>query len=194
MEYSKAKTYDHFAYPLPFNDELDELKLRPYRTNSELERKIQQVFMSSKFKWSQLFFDVSTSGSRMLIRDMGRVAVACTRYFLAHPQQFANNMENIHLQILVRMWKQVFNHCRFQEVKLDRYLSTTLKAVSVDNGLLEELVRTVEQGDFIQHNDDMVKKRVGKGLREHNPASLREGDKHFEALVRIAEMEQGSLL
>lgn len=194
MEYSKAKQYDHFAYPIPFQRELDELGLRPYRTNSELERKIQQVFTSSKFKWSQLFIDVSTSGSRMLVRDMGKVGVSMVRYFLAHPQQFGHNMENIHLQLLVRMWKQTFRHCKFQEKELDRYMSTTLKSVSVENGLLEEFIRTVEQGDFIQSDDDMVKRRENKALREHAPASLREGDKHFERLVRIAENESGSLL
>lgn len=196
MDYQEAKSYDHFAYPIPFSQELRELNLVPYRANKELESKINYIFShpSLPSKNRQLFLDVSTSGSRLLVRDMSRVAISIVRYFLLYPQQFDHNLENIHLQLLVRMWKQTFFHCKLQSRELDEYYSLKLKTLSIENNLLEELLSSVRDKRYIQHGDDMVKRRTGKGLREHNPASLSEDGDYFKHLVSIAENEQSSFL
>lgn len=176
---------EHFAYPLPFNSELYEQGLIPYRTNKVLKDKVHWLFSHVKFEHRELYLEVSSMGSRGLLNDMARVAVGAVRYYLMYPQQFGRKMENIHLQLLVKMWRQTFRHCKYQEKKLDKYYATKMMLMAIDNGLLEELIRTVEEKDYIQHGDDMVKKRVGKGLREQNRASMKEGSSNFEYLCSL---------
>ena len=176
---------EHFTYPVPTNKELEELDLVPYRTNAVLHRKIDFLFRHVSFMHRKLFIDVSTSGSRQLINDMSTKAVAITRYFIENPQQFGNKMDNIHLQILVRMWKQTFRHCKMQNIELDKYYATKMKLMSIDNGLIEELIRTIDEKDYIQNGNDMVKIRNDIGLRDNHRGSLKEGSKHFEYLAGL---------
>jgi len=178
-------TTEHFAYQVPHNVELEELNLIPYRTNSTLHRKIDYLFRHVKFEHRKLFIDVSTNGSRQLVNDMSTKAVAITRHFIQYPQQYNHSMENIHLQILVRMWKQTFKHCKFQEKELDKYYSTKIILLMIENGLIEELIRTVDKEDYIQNYDDMVKKREGVSLRTNERGSMKEGSKHFEYLASL---------
>ncbi len=178
-------TEDYFAYPIPFNSELKDIDLIPYRTNSQLHRKIDYLFRHVKFEHRQLFIDISTSGSRQLICDMSVIAVGIIRHFILYPQKYGHKIDNIHMQILVRMWKQTFKHSKLQEKKLDKYYSTKIVLLMIENGFIEELVRTVKEDDFIQDYDDMVKKRKGSGLRESNRASMKEGSKHFEYLANL---------
>ena len=176
---------DHFAYPIPFNSELREMELIPYRTNTELHRKIDYLFRHVKFEHRKLFIDVSTSGSRQLVSDMSTIAVGIIRHFILYPQKYGHKIDNIYMQILVRMWKQTFKHCKLQERQLDKYYSTKIVLLMIENGLMEELVRTVQKDDFIQDYDEMVTNRDGKGLRESNRASMKEGSKHFEYLASL---------
>ena len=157
---------DHFAFPLPHNKELEELNLKPYRTNKELKDKISYIFSHPYNPHRQLFSDVSSSGSRTLLNSMSTVAVACTRYFLDNQQQFGKSFDNIYMQILVRMWKQTFYHCRLQSIELDKYYATKMKLLLIENGLPELLLETCRDKNYIQHYDDMVKRRVGVGLRD----------------------------
>jgi len=156
------KDYGHFDYPTPFNKELVELGLVPYRTNSPLKRKIDYIFRHIHNPHRQDFIDISTSGDRKLVEDMATRAVALVRHFLLYPQQYGHKLENIHLQIIVRMWRQMFRQRVMQNKPTDIYYPARMKLVSIENGLLEELIRTVESKDYIQHNDDMVKKRYDK--------------------------------
>lgn len=185
MDNNTIRKIEHFSYPLPYNKELYELGLIPYRANVALRRKIDELFRSPKFLYRELFIDVSTSGSRQLTNDMARVAIGSCRYYLMYPQQFAHSMENIMMQVIVKMWKQTFRHCAYQEKELDKYYAAKMKLLSIENGLWEELLRVCEENDYIQHGDDMVKKRKGKGLRESNRASMREGSKYFEYLASL---------
>ena len=169
MTREETKNTEHFAYPLPFNDELYELQLIPYRTNTHLKIKIDYIFRHVTFEHRELFIEVSTSGSRELLSDMSRVALGCTRYFILNPQQFAYKMENIHMQILVKMWKQTFKHCKMQYKELDKYYATKMKLLMIENGLIEELIRTADEKDYIQTNDDMVKRRVNKYTNKELP-------------------------
>ncbi len=193
MNKQDIKSIEHFAYPLPTNMELRESELIPYRTNARLKRKIDYLFRHVKFEYNSLYIDVSTSGARTLTTDMSNIAVGATRYFLQNPQQFAHKLDNVTLQIIVKMWKQTFKHCKLQEKELDRYYATRMKLLGIDNGLVEELIRTVEEKDFIQHNDNMVKKRTTISPLTNKPVGLRdkvsygthEGSKTFEYLCSL---------
>jgi len=185
-----------FDYPIPLNNELD----KPYRTNPKLLKLIDYIFRHVKFEHRRLYIEVSTAGTRTLTKDMANVAVAITRHFIDNPQQYGHKMENIMMQIIIRMWKQTFKHCILQEKPLDKYYAAKFQLLTIENGLWEELIRTVDNKDYIQHGDDMVNKRIGVisnttgkqvGLRErknnkiHSPASLKEGGKQFEYLASL---------
>jgi hypothetical protein len=183
----------HFDFSLPFNKELGELKLIPYRTNKQLKDKINYLFTHPKFEHRELFSNVSSSGSRGLLNDMSIVAVGAMRYFMAYPNQFANKVDNIHMQILVRMWKQTFKHCKMQYRELDKYYATKMKLLAIENGFIEELIRTCNQEDYIQRNDDMIKVRTTKsvitgetvGLRDRVSYGTHEGGDTFEYLCNL---------
>lgn len=176
----------------PFNRELD----IPYRAPKKLKEMIAYIYSHPKVpkKNRELFIDVSQAGSRTLVNDMACVAIAICKYFVDHPQQFAHSMENIHFPILHRMWHQVFNHM-FKQERTEHiegvFLRTSLKMLSIENGFLDELLRVVQEKDYYQTNDDMVKVRSGvelrgrKNAKQHNPASLHEGDTHFEYLCSL---------
>ena len=118
------------------------------------------------------------------------------KYFVENKQQFGGSMENIQLQVLRRMWIQTFSHM-FKQGRDDHteaewtYLGVTYKMLGIENGFWDELLRVVVDEDYHQSNDGMVKVRMGLGLRgrkntkQHNPASLNEGDKHFEHLCSL---------
>ncbi len=160
---------DHFDFPVPYNSELAELELKPYRTNSELLRKIDYIFRHPYNPFNSEYVDISTSGSRQLTSDMGNVAVSMVRHFLLYPQRYNHSLDTIHLQILVRMWKQLFKHVSMQNKSVDKYMATKMKLLSIENNLLEHLLQTCNNKDYIQHNDDMVKKRTYMG----KPVELR---------------------
>lgn len=182
------------AYLVPFNNELDV----PYRAPKKLKEMMSYIFSHPKVPKAQrrLFLDVSSVGSRTLVNDMACVAIAMTQYFVDHPQQFGSKMENIEFQILRRMWKQVFNHMWKQERTEHteeewQYLGIKYRMLSIENGLFDELLRVVNENDYHQTNDSMVKRREGvelrgrKNAKQHNPASLKEGDTHFEYLCGL---------
>ena len=149
----------HMDYLSPFTSELKEENLIPYRTNTKLKRKIDYLFRHAKHIYREQFISVSTSGSRYLIEDMSIRAVGMVRHFFLYPQQYNHKLDNIHFQIIHRMWKQLFKHTMLQGKEPDKYYATKLKLLSIENGLLEELIRTVEEEDYIQHSDNMIKVR-----------------------------------
>jgi len=197
MTSSEIKQIEHMGYLVPFNRELDV----PYRAPKKLKEMINYMYSHATVPKAQrmLFLDVSSVGSRSLVNDMAVRAIAMCRYFLNHPQQFGNSMENIQFQVLSRMWKQVFNHMfkqdRYPTQELERgewkYLGIKYRMLSIENGFWDELLRVTKEEDYYQTNDSMVKVRYGIGLRErkntkqHNPASLIEGTKHFEYLCNF---------
>ena len=160
-----------FEYPLPHNDELK--PLRPHKTNKILEEKIRYLFSHIKFPYYKLYIDVSTSGKRALTRDMANIAVACTRYFIEHPQQYNHSFETIHMSILVKMWKQTFNHCRMQRKEIDKYYATKTVLLGIENGLFDELIRTCFDKDY-KYADDLVKHRATISALTNEQVGLRD--------------------
>jgi len=191
MNVSDRRKIDHFAYAVPFNSELD----LPYRAPKKLKDMINCLFSHPTFesKRRKLFIDVSMSGSRVLTNDMARVAISMCRHFVDNPAQYGHALENIQMQIIVRMWRQVFNHMFKQSRidELDEYLGAKMMLLGIENGLWDELLRVVVEKDYFQTNDEMVKVREGIPLRGrkndkgHNPASLKEGSVHFEYLCSL---------
>lgn len=191
MTVSERRTIDHMAYLVPFNNELDP----PYRVPKKLKEMISYIFShpTLEVKRRKLFIDVSASGSRVLTNDMGRVAVAMCRHFVNNKAQYGHSLENIQFQIIIRMWRQVFNHMFKQSRidEIDKYLGAKMMLLGIENGFWDELLRVVIEEDYYQTNDNMVKVREGVGLRErrkdklHNPASLKEGTTHFEYLCSL---------
>jgi len=206
---------EHFAYPLPFNSELRELNLVPYRTNKQLKDKIHYIFSHVKFAHRELYLDLySLNGGNLLI-NMANVATGAMRYFLQHPQQFGNAAENIHLQILVRMWRQSFRVTKLNEIPIDKYHGVKMTTLSIENGFIEELIRTCVEQDFIQTEDDMVKPLSERGIdtkqtkvmydlywnkcepdiRARKSLGTQDEDsKNFRAIANMADNERGSLL
>ena len=158
------KASGHMDYLLPFTSEL---KL-PYRAKMGLKRKIDYLFRHPKFPKAhrERFIDVSTSGSRVLVNDMAIRAIALMQEFMDNPQQYGHNIANIEFQILLRMWRQVYKHCKLQSRDIDEYLGMKMVLLGVENGLWEELMRVVQEQDYIATGDSMVKQRKGVGLRD----------------------------
>lgn len=197
MTKAEIKETEHMAYLVPFNRELDV----PYRAPKKLKEMIIYIYSHATVakRQRQLFIDVSQVGSRMLVNDMACVAIAMVRYFVSNPQQFGGKMQNIELQVLSRMWKQVFNHMfkqdRYPTQEIEsgewQYIGVTYKMLDIENGFWDELLRVVNEKDYYQTNDSMVKTRSGvelrgrKNAKKHNPASLKEGDTHFEYLCSL---------
>lgn len=179
----------HLDYLVPHNNELD----IPYRASKKLKDAIHYIYSHPTVPKRQrkLFLEVSQSGSRELVNDMAVRAIAMTKHFLDNPQQYGHSMNNIHFQILRRMWKQIFSHMWKQSIHPEqqetewKYLGITFKMLSIENNLLEELIRVVKEKDYIQHSDDMVKKRTGVGLRQRRGLGTHEGSKNFEYLCGL---------
>lgn len=191
MNKTEIKTIGHMDYLLPFTSELTV----PYRAKQPLKDKILYIFTHPTLpkRNRDLFRKVSTQGSKALVNDMACVAIALVKYFTEHQQQFGGSMENIEFQVLRRMWLQTYRNLYRQNSKLDedwKYLGTSMRMLSIENGLWDELLRVVKEQDYYQTNDDMVKKRQGVGLRERRKegvgkASLREGGAYFEYLCNL---------
>lgn len=161
--------------------ELKELGLIPYRTNKQLEDMIWFIFTHPHYVHRDTFQEVALDGSKGLVKDMACKAVGVMRHFLANPQQYGHNADNIHMQILVRMWKQVYRHKKFQRKSVTDYMAAKMRLLSIENGFIDELMRTCSDKDYIQSGDDMVKKRDGVGLRERREPKGRKYPKGYKA-------------
>jgi hypothetical protein len=184
MNKEEVKAIEHFAYPVPFGYELKQSFLQPYRTNKKLEAKIHYLFSHPTFIHRETFVEVSESGSKGLVKDMSVRAVAIMRYFLKHPQQFAHKVDNIHMQILIRMWKQVHRHKKYQHKEIGKYQYTKMSLLMIENGFIEELIRTCDEQDYIQDGEDMMK-QPKKKVMPKKVKGLKDGSKYFEYLCSL---------
>lgn len=103
---------------------------------------------------------------------MARVAIALCREFLANPQHYGGALENIQMQILVRMWKMTFLHVSVQGVEVDMYYKTKMKMLSIENGFWDELIRVVQVEDYIQDSVQMRKKPKKRRTRSGGRAYI----------------------
>jgi len=168
---------------VPYTSELT----LPYRTNTSLMSKIEYIFSHVYFSKEkrEKFIYLNNLTKKTLVRDMSNRAFAMTKHFLDNPSQYGHKMENIYFQILIRMWRQVYKYRIIIGEENIKYWTTEVKLLKIDNGLIEELIRSVNENDCIWNGDDMVKVRPNKGLRESNRGSLIEGSKNFEYLCGL---------
>ena len=175
---------DYFEYPLPRLYELKEMYQSPYRFSEELRTQVDYIFLHPYNKYNKLYDKLHKEWDS---NDMLKSAYLNARYFLDHPQQFAHEMDNIASTMIVCMWKAFLSlngHLRGN--KYDMYYAAKMKLIPIMQGkFYEMLLDDMDKGNIIMHNDDMVKRREGKGLREQNKASLLEGSKHFEYLCGL---------
>lgn len=157
MDRQTIKSTEHYAYPIPFNIDLKDLDLIPYRTNTQLEQSVYRIFSHPHFDHRETFLDVANSGSKGLVNDMCVRAVAVMRHYLDNPQQYGHTTENIHMQILVRMWRQVYRHKKFQRRPTIEYQRTKMKLLEVSDGFIDLLITTCMSKNYIQHSNDMRK-------------------------------------
>ena len=144
-------------YLVPLNKDLD----IPYRANSKLKNMVDYLFSHPSLPRSSilLYRACKTSGSKQLLNDMSIRAIAMTKHYVDNQQQYGYKMENIYMQIIIRMWKQTFKHMKLQNKEpLDEYITAKMKLLSIENGLWDELLRVVREEDYIVHGDDMRKK------------------------------------
>jgi hypothetical protein len=98
------------------------------------------------------------------------------------------------MAILIQMWHQVMHSAKYVSVELMKYYALPIKIMTINNYLSESLIHAVTNNLFTQHGDDMVKKRVGKSLRQSDRASMYESGKEFKYLSSICENEITSSL
>jgi len=156
-------------YLVPFNSDLRELGYNTYITNKELEDKITYLYSHPKFVHRVHFTNIANSGSKCLVRDMANVATNIVRHFVDYKQQYKYNMENIHWQILTRMWKQTYRHTKFQQITMDKYKGSKVKLLTINNGFFDCILDTVLNNNYKQI-EDTRKHRVGiKHIERRQP-------------------------
>jgi len=182
-------------YLVPFNSELKELGYKTYRTNQELMDKITYLFSHPKFKHRVHFNKILNGGSKSLAIDMANRAVNITRHFIDNKQQYGSSFDNIHWQILTRMWRQTYKHSVMQRVELLKYKGTQELLLNINNGLMDCLLDTVIDDKYIEIEGT---RKYRKGL-EHT--ERRKPTKHLklyevdiDELCDMADNECSSLL
>lgn len=174
---------NYFEYPTPFLVELKEIYQVPYRFSKEIRDYINYIFVHPRqnHRHHKLYANLHQEYDS---NDMAKPVYLLVKYFIDNEQQFAYNMENIKDQAIVSMWKTfigIHKHLRGQQ--FNKYYTAPMK-LSMDK-LFELMIDEITNNKMIMHGDDMVKKRVGKTLRERSPASMKEGGKEFEYLCTL---------
>ena len=113
-------------------------------------------------------------------------AYLIVKEYKAHPQQYGHSLENLVPIMIVRMWKSFLGrHKRYNKVVYKQYYPADMRLLILgDNKFLDMLLSDMENGRVIGHGDEMVKERVGLGLREHGQKT-KEGSQHFEYLCSL---------
>ena len=170
-----------FDYPIPQYYQLYKEYGKPYRVSEQLKAEIHKIFSHPHHPHHEFFYKNHNDDD---LNNMGKVAYVYTLEFLNNPQQYGHSIENIHMQMLVSMWKVFIGVTKyFKWIPPEEYMKVKSKLLKINaEPFLTECMNEVNQNRVIMSGDDMVKKREGKGLRESNRASLKEDGKYFEYL------------
>ena len=174
----------YFEYPAPYLSELRELYKSPYRFSDELRAYVDYMFTHPYNKYNKLYDNMHLEYDS---NDMLKSAYLIARYYMDHPAQFAGSIENCADGMLVSMWKCFLSlHKRLRGAQFSSYMPTPMKVLMIGEGkFLDMLIDEIRNEKMIMDGDDMVKRREGKTLRERDPASMKEGSKHFEYLCSL---------
>ena len=136
-----------------------------YKPSEELHSLAAELFTHPYNKYNKIA-DRYFKEDHRLATSMCQVAIACVRYFYMYPQQFGGAMENIFPTILVRMHKQMIKRMYSSSQEISSYMPAKLKLLHVGTRYFDQLIKDVETKNYTVHQDNLVKKRVGVGLRE----------------------------
>jgi len=170
---------DYFDYPVPFWREIKKECPYPYKFSDDLMDKLDAVFLSPTHKWGVMY---SETRRRHDVRMMAQVLYSYVVWARENMAQIGGAIDNIIPQITVTMWRKwLMVQKRYGRVEdFDRYYATHVKNLRRGVArMVEEMVRVIDNGEFVAHMDDMVKRRQGVGLRERRKPT-QEGSKRFE--------------
>ena len=174
----------YFDYSIPKIYELKEMYQTPYKFSKKLRNRVDYIFLHPKNKYNKIYNNLHKDTDS---NDMLKSAYLNVRYYMDNPQQFNHTMTLIAPQVLVSMWKAFLSlnkHLRGNQY--DIYHKTQMELLPlIEDGLLEMILADINNNKIIMSGNDMVKVRKGKGLREQNRGSMKEGGKNFEYLCSL---------
>lgn len=183
MQMKTAKNY--FEYTIPFNDELSNMYISPYRFSKELRDSAQYMFSHPVYnaKYHKLFYNLCKEFDT---NDMLKRPYRQLRYYIDYPQRFGHNVENVIPHMLVSMWKTFIRlHKNLRGVEFNDYMKTNMQMVELAKGnFIDIFLSDIKNMNIIYESDDMIKPREGIGLREKRKAT-QEGSKYFEYLCKL---------
>ena len=157
---------DYFEYPVPYTIELREDFIVPYRFSKELQAYTIYMFQHPRhFKFRDIFIELMKETDP---NDMLKPAYLVIREYQMHPQRYGHSLNNVLPTILVRMWKTFLGLHKFlrNEVYTNYYPTDMHTLILAENKFLDIFLSDISSGNYIGHNDEMVKERKGLGLRE----------------------------
>ena len=156
---------EYFDFKVPQFYEIKEEFQYPYMFREEFLVEVDKVFMSPRHKWSEVYYKQRWLSDR---NEMAQVLFSYIMYAQTYSTQIGGAIDNIIPQITVTMWKRFVGINKgLRGFKPDRYYTTHIGKLESGVGRLIDLMqKIILDKDYIWHNDDMVKVREGKGLRE----------------------------
>lgn len=201
---------DLFQYSVPYRNELKEMGYVPIKSNRKIEREVEMIFSNPLFPHRELFIAVNRTTKGTLAKRMANYAFAVVKYYMEYPQRFGNNIENIHMDLLVIMWKIIFSFTtRFEKWEIREYLKVPKRTLKISDELIEQCIIAVESDDVIwdvkerdlppvvydpSTGKKLTKKDKGYSRGRVSMYGTEEGTKNFERLCKLADDEIGSLL
>ena len=157
---------NHFEYPVPPTYELREDFVVPYRFSEELQAYTIYMFQHpTKFKFREIFIRLMKPTDA---NDMLKSAYLVIKEYQANPQRYGHSLNNVVPTMVVRMWKTFLGiHKQMRNEVFTKYYPADMKTLLLaESKFLDIFLSDIETGNYIGHNDEMVKIRDGVGLRE----------------------------
>lgn len=172
---------DYFAYPTPFLTELREMYQTPYRFSKGLRDYVDYMFSHPYNKHNGVYHRLHT---RWDSNDMLKRAYLIAKYYLDHPQQFGNSMDNVAPAMIVYMWRGFISmHKVVRGAEFTQYYPAKMKILTIGEGrFLDMLLDEINNNKMIMSEDDMVKRRKGVGLRERRTGYSEKALRYYESL------------
>jgi len=168
----------NFDFRLPYD-----YPFATQKVGGRVEEMLVQLYSHPYFKWRKRFNFVRSQGSKTLVQDMARTVVNAARYYVLHPEQFNHSFDNVQWQVLIRMWRCTYNHEMMQQQTDILYKKTSVKLLSIEVGLWDEVLRVVLAGEFNDRNTNRERKPITRPWQYD--AAYIEGADEFEQLCGL---------
>ena len=179
---------EYFDYKVPYYREIKEEFPHPKQFSEDFLDKLDKIFLSPRHKWSEVYYNQRWVWDR---NEMAQVLYSYIRYAQTYPQQIGHAIDNIIPQITVTMWKRfIWRNKHYRKFVPDRYYKTHVKKLESGIGrLIDDMQKIILEKDYIWHDDDMVKVRKGKGLRESHRDNPYIGEDQLAYYDKLCEDE-----